>query len=62
MWPRVWGIFKKLGLGDTLIPFFDHYPDHEPRMFVFHYFRKMLYTHLLRGGFRDQESRPEERI
>ncbi len=30
VWPRTWELFKKIGLGDTLVPFFDHHPDLEP--------------------------------
>ncbi|KAF9449149.1 4-aminobenzoate hydroxylase [Macrolepiota fuliginosa MF-IS2] len=32
MWPRTWEIMKKIGLKDTLIPTFDHYPDLENRV------------------------------
>ncbi|KAJ3565484.1 hypothetical protein NP233_g7603 [Leucocoprinus birnbaumii] len=32
IWPRTWEILKEIGLGDTLIPLFDHYPDLEPRV------------------------------
>ncbi len=33
VWPRTWELFKKIGLGDTLVPLFDHHPDLEPRTF-----------------------------
>ncbi|KXN92248.1 Salicylate hydroxylase [Leucoagaricus sp. SymC.cos] len=31
IWPRTWQIFQELGLGEVLIPHFDHVPDLEPR-------------------------------
>lgn len=34
IWPRTWQILKQIGLGSTLIPLFDHYPDLERRAFV----------------------------
>ncbi|KAF9449147.1 4-aminobenzoate hydroxylase [Macrolepiota fuliginosa MF-IS2] len=32
VWPRSWEILKQIGLGDALIPLFDHHPDLEPRV------------------------------
>lgn len=32
VWPRTWEILREIGLGDALIPLFDHYPDLKPRV------------------------------
>jgi len=51
MWPGVWEIFKELGLGDTLTPFFDHYPDHKPRMLRAITFARWSMLIYLKGWF-----------
>jgi salicylate hydroxylase len=38
MWYRTWQVLKEIGAGDTLIPFFDHYPDLVPRTCHVHLF------------------------
>ncbi|KAF9449148.1 4-aminobenzoate hydroxylase [Macrolepiota fuliginosa MF-IS2] len=32
VWYRTWQVFRNIGLGDALIPLFDHYPDLKPRV------------------------------